>query len=44
MKTAEIKLDLHNNVDSVAGDQLKEIYGLVMNYLNANSTTEENTF
>jgi len=41
MKTAEIKLDLHNKIDSVAGNQLKEIYGLVMNYLNANSTTEE---
>ncbi len=41
MKTAEIKLDLHNKIDSAAGSQLKEIYGLVMNYLNGNSTTEE---
>ena len=41
MKSAEIKLDLHNKIDNVAGKQLKEIYGLVINYLNSNDTIEE---
>jgi predicted transcriptional regulator len=41
MKTAEIKFDLHNKIDNVASKQLKEIYGLVINYLNSNNTVEE---
>ena len=41
MKTAEIKLDLHNKIDNAASKQLKEIYGLVINYLNSNDTIEE---
>jgi predicted transcriptional regulator len=41
MKTAEIKLDLHNKIDNVASKQLKEIYGLVINYLNSNNTVEK---
>ena len=41
MKTAEIKLDLHNKIGSAGSKQLKEIYGLVLNYLNGNSTIEE---
>ncbi|HTK21493.1 MAG TPA: hypothetical protein VL442_18365 [Mucilaginibacter sp.] len=41
MKTAEIKLDLHHKIDNAGSKQLKEIYGLVLNYLNGNSTTEE---
>ncbi|MDB5154509.1 MAG: hypothetical protein JWR54_3260 [Mucilaginibacter sp.] len=41
MKTAGIKLDLHNKIDNVASKQLKEIYGLVINYLNSNNTVEK---
>ena len=41
MKTAEIKLDLHNKIDSAGSKQLKEIYGLVLNYLNSNYSAEE---
>ena len=41
MKTAEIKLDLHNKIDNAGSKQLKEIYGLVVNYLNSNYSTEE---
>jgi hypothetical protein len=35
MKTAEIKFDLHNKIEKVATKELKDIYGLVMNYLNS---------
>jgi len=41
MKTAEIKLDLHNKIDSAGSKQSKEIYGLVLNYLNSNYAIEE---
>ncbi|MBS1521005.1 MAG: hypothetical protein JST50_08420 [Bacteroidetes bacterium] len=41
MNTAEIKLDLHNKIDNAGSKQLKEIYGLVLNYLNSNYSVEE---
>ena|SRR5882672_5759797 len=41
MKTAEIKLDLHNKIDNVPNEELEDIYGLIMNYLNSKYDIEE---
>jgi len=41
MKTAEIKLDLHNKIEHANFQQLKEPYGLITNYLNSNQSVED---
>jgi predicted transcriptional regulator len=41
MKTVDIKSDLHHKIDRAATKQLKDIYGLIINYLNGHSATEE---
>jgi hypothetical protein len=41
MGTAELKLDLHAKIDHADNLQLKELYGLVTNYLNSNTDIED---
>jgi len=41
MKTAEIKLDLHNKIEHANFQQLKEPYGLITNYFNSNQSVED---
>ncbi len=40
MKTAEIKVDLHNKIENAATEQLKELYGLITNYFNSSQSDE----
>jgi hypothetical protein len=41
MGTAELKIDLHTKIDHADNLQLKELYGLVTNYLNSNTDVED---
>jgi len=41
MSTAELKLDLYSKIDHADSVQIKELYGLVTNYLNSSSDTED---
>lgn len=41
MKAAEIKVDLFIKVDSLKPNQLKQVYGIVQNYLNGLNNVEE---
>jgi|GEM_PF-408257 len=41
MTTAEIKTDLHEKIDHADTDQLKEIYGLLLNYFNGQYSPED---
>jgi hypothetical protein len=34
MEVVEIKTELHQTIEHVDGEQLKQIYGLITNYLN----------
>ncbi len=34
MKEAELKIDLHNKIEHADSKQLREIYGLLINYFN----------
>jgi len=40
MEVAEIKTELHQKIDSADSDQLKQIYGLISNYLTGNDTED----
>ena len=41
MKSAEIKLDLHDKIEHANFEQLKELYGLITNYFNSRQSDEE---
>ncbi len=41
MSIAELKLDLHAKIDHADNAQVKELYGLVINYLNSNADSED---
>jgi len=41
MSTAELKLDLYSKIDHADSVQLKELYGLVTNYLNSSTDIED---
>jgi hypothetical protein len=41
MKTADIKLELHSVIDNAPSGKLKDMYGLIVNYLNGSSVSEE---
>jgi hypothetical protein len=40
MEVAEIKTDLHQKIDNADSTQLKQIYGLINNYLNGSDTSD----
>ncbi len=41
MNLAEIKLSLFEKIDSLEQKKLKEIYGIIVNYINGNRDIEE---
>jgi hypothetical protein len=41
MKTAQLKIDLHDKIEHADLKQLKEIYGLITNYFNSQDTIGE---
>ncbi len=41
MNSAEIKIDLFRKVDSLKGESLKEVYGLLLNYMNSINNLNE---
>lgn len=41
MSTDEIKLQMFRQIDSLEGTKLRELYGVVQNYLNSEIDTEE---
>jgi len=41
MEATEIKTELHHKIDEADTHQVKEIYGLITNYLNGNTNAEE---
>jgi hypothetical protein len=41
MNAAELKLDLHDKIDHADSKQLREIYGLLINYFNGQTSVEE---
>ena len=41
MNVAEIKLSLFEKIDSLEQNKLKEIYGILVNYINGNIGVEE---
>ena len=41
MNTAEIKLKIFRQIDSVEPSKLEEIYGLILNYINSKKETNE---
>ncbi|HEY4323273.1 MAG TPA: hypothetical protein VGN20_04785 [Mucilaginibacter sp.] len=41
MNEAAIKTELHDKIDHADPNQLKEIYGLLINYFNGQEKTEE---
>ena len=41
MNVAEIKTELHEKIDHADSKQLKEIYGLLINYFNGQESEEE---
>jgi hypothetical protein len=41
MNVAEIKTDLHDKIEHADSNQIKEIYGLVINYFNSQYSPEE---
>jgi len=41
MKDTALKIDLQKKIDHANPSQLKELYGLIVNYFNGNQTIEE---
>lgn len=41
MNAAEIKIDLFRKLDSLKGNDLKEAYGLLLNYINGSNDINE---
>ena len=41
MNVAEIRTDLHDKIEHADSNQLKEIYGLLINYFNGQYSPEE---
>jgi len=41
MEATEIKLDLHDKIEHADAEQLKELYGLVINYFNGTEPAED---
>lgn len=41
MNSAEIKIDLFRKLDGLKGKDLKEAYGLLLNYINGNNEIDE---
>jgi hypothetical protein len=41
MSTAELKLKLFREIDTLEKSKLEEIYGLVLNFINKDNDTEE---
>jgi len=41
MSTAELKLKLFRQIDSLDSHKIKELYGVVMNYFNSQNNEEE---
>ena len=41
MDEAALKIDLHDKIDHADSEQLKELYGLIINYFNGNESIEE---
>jgi len=41
MNSAEIKIDLFRKLDGLKGKDLKEAYGLLLNYINGNNDINE---
>ncbi len=41
MKAAELKLEIFRQIDQVAGDKLKNLHGIVLNYINEQNDTNE---
>jgi hypothetical protein len=41
MKAVELKVDLHDKIEHADPGQLKELYGLIINYFNGNNDVEE---
>lgn len=41
MKAEALKIDLHEKIEHADADQVKELYGLVINYFNSNESIEE---
>jgi len=40
MKTSEIRSALFKKIDSLNGNQLQEVYGLLLNYINNNKSRD----
>ena len=41
MNTAELKLKLHLEIETLENSQLEQVYGVVLNFLNQDNDTEE---
>lgn len=41
MKSAELKLEMFRKIDSLETNKLKELYGIMINYLNSNKESDE---
>jgi len=41
MEQEALKIDLHEKIDHADPNQVKELYGLIINYFNGNETVEE---
>lgn len=41
MDTADLKLNLFRQIDKLDQDKLKEVYGVLLNYINNQDNTEE---
>jgi hypothetical protein len=41
MSTAELKLKLFRQIDSLDSHKIKELYGVIMNYFNAQNNEDE---
>ena len=41
MNTAELKLKLHREIETLENSKLEQVYGVVLNFLNQDNDTEE---
>ncbi|SHN19199.1 hypothetical protein [Mucilaginibacter sp. OK098] len=41
MEDTALKIDLHDKIDHADKNQLKELYGLIVNYFNSSESVEE---
>jgi hypothetical protein len=44
MEDTALKIDLHDKIDHADADQVRELYGLIINYFNGTESVEEDNF